>query len=208
MIDAGANLGLYTLLASRRVAAKGEVHSFEPAPAQFRHLALNLQLNCASNVVANNLALADSAGARTLFLSTGWNQGTHSLGRTGGSATPCTVSCTTLDDYVLDRRITHIDLIKADVEGAELMVLVGARKTLENLRPGLILVEADEGYCRSLGYSTRDLKAFLQSLGYQLYRLSPREQPEATTPDTAEVHTNLAALHVEAPGPYRTALLG
>lgn len=208
VVDVGANLGLYTLLASMRVGPAGQVHSFEPAPVQFHHLSLNLRLNRVSNVVANNMALADHRGTRTLYLSTGWNQGTHSLGRAAESVSPCTVSCATLDDYADERGLHRIDLMKADVEGAELLVLSGARKTIDRLRPGLVLLEADEGYCRALGYSTRDVKAFLELFGYRLYRLLPDRPPELTTAESTEDHSNLAALHTRASEHCRSALFG
>ena len=206
--DVGANLGFHSLLASKRVGRDGEVHSFEPSPAQFRHLTLNLRLNRAANVRANNLALADQAGVRTLFLSIGWNQGTHSLGETADSSVACPVACTTLDAYVRDRHLTRLDVVKADVEGAEPLMLAGATQTLKTLRPGLILVEADEGYCRALGTSTRELKACLQSHGYELYRLFPSKRPQPTNADFSEEHANLAALHVAASEHFRLALLG
>lgn len=76
-----------------------------------------------------------------------------------------------LDELLCD--LKRLDAIKVDVEGAELAVIRGAQNTLRKFRP-LIAIEAEEASAQAFGYSTRDLKAALQVLGYQLFRI-PRE---------------------------------
>src|SRR5262245_29258792 len=68
VIDAGANIGQYAMLASTRVSPSGSVHCFEPHPGVFDVLARNLARSRCANVVARPLALAARSGTRTLFL--------------------------------------------------------------------------------------------------------------------------------------------
>src|SRR5262249_10302836 len=114
--DVGANMGYHTLLASRLVGTEGQVHAFEPAPTQFHHLKLNVQINNASNIVINNCAVADSIGEKEFFISEGWNQGIHSLGKLPGREKSCRVSCISIDDYIERNGIKQIDVMKVDVE--------------------------------------------------------------------------------------------
>ena len=148
--DVGANLGYYTLLASSKIETVGQVHAFEPSPAQFKHLSLNVQLNRASNVTLNNCALDENSGERDLFLTTGWNQGLHSLGRGDQHSRSCRVQCLTLDGYVAGIGLTRLDVLKIDVEGAEMLVLHGAEQTLSTLSPALVLFEACEEHYQRL----------------------------------------------------------
>src|SRR5215831_8820539 len=128
--DIGANLGYYTLFASKLVGSEGEVHAFEPAPAQFRHLTLNARINRANNIRLNNLAMAESSGQRELFLSDGWNHGTHSFARVSEGSRSCRVLCSTIDEYAARAGVARIDVMKMDAEGSELFILKGAKKTL------------------------------------------------------------------------------
>jgi FkbM family methyltransferase len=206
--DVGANLGFFALLASRRVGLTGEVHAFEPAPEQFGQLRRNIELNRAVNVRLNNCALADSPGLRAFYLSAGWNRGTHSFGSTPERRSSIQVTCETFDDYVTRRGLHHVDVVKIDVEGAELLVLRGARACIRSQPPSLMIVEAAQAHAQSLGYSTIDLKAYLAENGYEIYRLHRASKPVQAAIGTAESYANLAAIHQTAPARYRDALFG
>ena len=204
--DVGANLGYYTLLASKIVGATGRVHAFEPAPEQFEHLKLNARLNHATNAVLNNIALAESRGEREMFLSLSWNQGTHSFGATEGPTKTYHVSCATIDEYVARNRIRRIDTMKVDVEGAELLVFRGAENTLRSLAVPVIFFEACEHHARSLGHSTIEVKSFLRHLGYDIFRLSSPSGLKHASEDVEEAFANLVAIHSRAGVRCRQAL--
>jgi len=206
-MDVGANLGYYTLLAAKRVGPGGQVHAFEPAPAQFRHLSLNVGINSATNVALNNCAMADRDGEADLFLSDGWNQGTHSLGKTLGQKRSCRVRCTSLDHYVARAGITRLDVIKVDVEGAEFSVFRGGSETLASLQPRVLLFEACEEYAQSLGHSTGDVRRLLETCGYVIFRLDPAPAPVQVMASSVEPYANLVAMHSEAENWYYEALV-
>lgn len=206
--DVGANLGYYTLLASKSVGASGRVHAFEPAPAQFEHLRLNTRINHADNVVLNNIALAESSGEREMLLSLSWNQGTHSFGATEGPTKAYRVPCATIDEYVATKGLKRIDAMKVDVEGAELLVFRGAERTLRSLTVPVIFFEACEHHARSLGHSTTEVKSFLGQLGYDTFRLTSNSGLNDASEDVTEGFANLVAIHSTAGGRFREALEG
>jgi FkbM family methyltransferase len=169
--DVGAQVGQYTLLAA---AAGAVVHSFEPDPATYRLLEHNVRTNRLTNVHLNSCALAEVSGDAIFYPSTPENIGKGSL-RTqsnfSGAAFP--VACLTLDDYVQRHGIDHIDLIKMDVEGAELHVLRGASKTLSASRKPRLLIEFLDSTLDLFGDSCAKLAEHLQGAGYKLFRIEP-----------------------------------
>lgn len=177
-VDVGAHVGQYSILGSSRVGPNGEVHAFEPDPDTFRRLTRNILLNRSTNVRTNQLALADTEGDGLLYLSSVANVGGNSLqpfeGKSGAAGST-SVSITTLDRYVDAQRLSRIDLLKLDVEGAELLALRGGEHALSTCRP-LILVEFS-AFSMAFGYSVDELEHYLVSLGYMLYMISAPPLP-------------------------------
>ena len=137
-IDAGAHVGLMSVVMALRVGVGGSVHSFEPHPAVYAVLRANAaRLNEAlgSEVIrTRNLALSDAARRATLFLPVDWagNTGVARLDAPRNSVpVPAPVDCQALDDADISETP---ELMKLDVEGHELAVLRGAPRTLERLR--------------------------------------------------------------------------
>jgi FkbM family methyltransferase len=137
-IDVGAHLGYYALILSRLVGSNGRVIAFEPIPANFRILSENIELNHCKNVQVVNQAVSDRSGRCGLSPHALSNSGSFSLLKNGGTKT-IAVDAVSLDDFLKgwDRQI---DFIEIDVEGAEGMVIDGARKTIESYHP-ILLVE-------------------------------------------------------------------
>lgn len=143
-IDAGANIGLYSLALSS-LAPKGRVYAFEPSPSAFSHLADNLRVNRASNVEASQLALSDREGTVTFHDFSFFSAGSFSsdegslLTSDSYGSTSFEAPTTTLDTFVAERGIERVDFVKIDVEGAELSVLEGAVETLAKHKPVVVL---------------------------------------------------------------------
>jgi FkbM family methyltransferase len=143
-IDAGANIGLYSLALSS-LAPKGTVYAFEPSPSAYSHLADNLRVNRAANVEASQLALSDREGTVTFHDFSFFSAGSFSsdegslLTSDSYGSTSFDAPTTTLDTFVAERGIERVDFVKIDVEGAELSVLEGATETLAKHRPVVVL---------------------------------------------------------------------
>jgi FkbM family methyltransferase len=176
VIDAGANIGQYAMLASTRVGPRGRVHCFEPHPGVYRVLARNLQRAGCANVVARPLALGVTPGARDLFLHPIGNVGATSFKPrdTGPPGPRVRVTATTLDAYIKARRLRKVDLIKIDVEGAELEVLDGAPRTLDTNPEIVLVVEFLRENTRRFGHAVEDLDARLRALGFRLFSITTR----------------------------------
>lgn len=181
VIDAGAHVGQYTVLASARVGDTGRVHAFEPHPGLFRMLRRNVRGAGCGNVIANRLALASAPGPRTLTPSPIEITGSGSLDA-GEFTDAVDVRATTLDAYVASARLDRVDLVKLDVEDAALEVLDGAADTLAANRDVLLIVEALDEAARRCGHTVSALASRLRALGFRLFATTPRGlEPYAPT---------------------------
>jgi FkbM family methyltransferase len=175
-IDVGTHVGQYTLLAANLVAPAGAVHSFEPQPDTFDLLKHNIEANGVLNVHLNQCALGETKSQVQLYVARPDNIGQSSLRRPDNySGTSITVPCQSLDDYAEEQGIHRIDLIKIDVEGAELGVLKGARKILSRGSKPHLIVEFWEPFQRECGTSCDEMAAFLKDHGYKLFWIAESE---------------------------------
>jgi FkbM family methyltransferase len=151
--DIGAHVGFYTLLASELVGSGGNVIAFEPVPRNLRYLKEHLRLNHCDNVMVIEAAVADRSG-NTFF-----EDDTSSYTGHLSSKGCLEIKTIALDDLVTKGEIPPPDYMKIDVEGAELLVLSGARQVLEKYHPTILLathgVDIHQQYC-----------TFLKSIGY------------------------------------------
>jgi len=170
-VDVGANQGELTILAASRVT-RGQVLAFEPVESLHRQLLDNIALNRFRNVTAHRLALSDRPGRMPLFVdrrvTNGLNEGTASFFSGGERTSPAeVVDVGVFDDVFEASGLRRLDVVKVDVEGAELFVLRGAARSLARHRPRLIL-ELAEGNFEAAGYTTQDLLRLLATHRYEL----------------------------------------
>lgn len=125
--DIGAHVGFYTLLASQLVGAEGKVIAFEPVRRNLDYLRRHLEINHCVNVVVIEAAVSDRSGTAPFSQGVDYSQG-H-LSQTKGNIMVNTVS---IDELIRNGDAPAPDYMKIDVEGAELLVLKGARSTLSN----------------------------------------------------------------------------
>jgi len=174
VVDAGANLGQYALLAARQVGTGGQVHSFEPSSRMFEELQFNVNLNgLASICTCNQQALSNTCGTAQLSQ---YEPGAEVFGSLGTQQRDNkiilgyeTVETTTLDIYVQKKNVIHIDLIKIDIEGAELLALQGAKQILSKPNAPAILIEMADINTLGLGYHAVEIWDWLESFGYCFY---------------------------------------
>lgn len=142
-LDIGANVGFYSLFAGPLCGPSGAVHAFEANPLLIQHLKRSADFNRPrANIVVNPVAIG-SEGHKTLQLYDPERIGGSSLYQlewldTGNSVT---VPLTTIDDYVRENRMTRVDVVKIDIEGAELDAFRGMQETLRTCPPAIILCE-------------------------------------------------------------------
>ncbi|OGC95506.1 MAG: hypothetical protein A2W25_01160 [candidate division Zixibacteria bacterium RBG_16_53_22] len=171
--DIGANIGWYTTLLSQLVGEAGLVYAFEPVPGIFQSLLRTVEKNrCAENVILfNNLCGADCEPG-LIYEFPRLHPGLSSSRPIGNeSKIEHRVAKVTIDDVVQSSGIKGIDILKIDVEGAELEVLKGASRTLGSGMIKAILIEANEERAAAFGYKFGDcLDLIVGSNDFWVYR--------------------------------------
>jgi FkbM family methyltransferase len=176
VVDVGANIGFFTLRLARWVGPTGRVIAIEPEARNADSLRRRVSRAGLSDIViCVQAAAADQAGQLRLALNPG-HPADHHLADDGEP-----VAAVTLDELVGTGR-PPVTLIKIDVQGAEAMVLAGARRVIEAHRPALF-VEVHEPSLARLGSSRRELIEMIVQLGYSGHRLTrsgigAREEPD------------------------------
>lgn len=171
VIDAGANIGYYSLVAANCVGGEGRVYSFEPIPVNYMRLKKHITLNHLEQVVTvNNMGLWDENKELQFSQSQDKhdNFGTFSAGIKEQVAQTFACPVVRLDDYVKQNQIARVDFIKMDVEGAELLALKGAIQTIRRDRP-TVLLEICRYTCERFGYQADDIWELLRPLGYRMH---------------------------------------
>lgn len=140
VIDVGANIGYFSVIASSIVGDNGRVISFEPDKENFEFLEKTIELNNFKNVTPCNVALSDKNGEIELFISED-NKGDHRIYATTEKRASIKVKTFTMDDYLDSLDIKKVDFIKIDVQGVEWLVLMGMHKTISNNPKISILLE-------------------------------------------------------------------
>lgn len=141
VVDAGAFIGRHTMAYAREVGPSGRVIAIEPHPENFRLLLRNVRQNGYRNVTCVRCALSDYSGEGRLA----YDRETSTGALSPGKARSVAVRVRTLDDLLSELQVPQVDLMKVDVEGAELDLLRGATVTLgKGRQPQLIIENHDE----------------------------------------------------------------
>jgi FkbM family methyltransferase len=170
VVDAGANIGTYTIPAARRVAPAGRVVAFEAHPGIMRFLARNIAANALTNVIARNMALGAAPGVIDMVFSAHNPGETHVAGPDESTDGRVRVEMTTLDEALAGIGIDAVDYLKIDVEGFELQVLEGARRTIAANPDIVVQTEIETAHADRYGQGRGEMAALLQGLG-----LTPHE---------------------------------
>jgi FkbM family methyltransferase len=155
--DVGANAGIYSLLASLRTGPAGHVYAFEPLEHNLQFLRRHISLNHLKNCTVLEEAVCNEVGTRR-FRATASDSCIGRLSPEG----ELLVASTTLDGCIYgERSLRPPDIIKIDVEGAELEVLEGSRRALAEFHPTIFLeIHGTQLHA--------DCRAFLSKQGYHI----------------------------------------
>ncbi len=188
-LDVGAYIGYDSLKASLKVGEGGRVVAFEPNPNTLTILRANIAASGAGNIIVQPIACTDTEQTLVLYDATlGGNSGSSSLSEenAGSMARPYTVRGRPIDAVVRELALNRVDVLKADVEGAELLVLRGAAQTLQRFHPKLIL-EVVPGQLASMNTSVDELESFVTSLGYNAVHTVDYKNKEYTLASSVSI---------------------
>ena len=158
VVDAGANIGIYSEFLSRCVGPTGTVHSFEPSPDNFKRL--RAATSKLSNVRLNQLAVSDKTGESLLYISEELNVDHRAYPREGETRRTHAIRSTRLDDYFKPGE--RVDLIKMDIQGYELHALRGASRVCADNPDIMLLLEFWPYGLKQAGANWIDLIAALE----------------------------------------------
>jgi FkbM family methyltransferase len=187
-VDVGANIGYLSMMMAAR--EKGvTVIGFEPDPVNFQRASENLSMNRLDSVKIHHLGLGDEKSEAIMEVRASYNLGGNRIGKEGTQGEK--VSITTMDLFFEDSP-PKINLIKIDVEGYEMKVLLGAEKLLKRDHP-VLFVEINDGNLGYHGNSASQLITFLVNLGYTQFENTRTGETVSATMDFKDLHFDLLA---------------
>lgn len=152
---------------------KGKILAFEPNPAMYEELLYNIKLNNFNNIQLDSSALSDHKGCADFCIPKIGKEGQGSLfpNESFEVSGKIKVNLDTLDNMLEKYQINRVDLIKIDVEGAELSIFKGAKKLLSSKVKPKIYFECSEITCEPFGHNVIDVLKFLDGFDYLIKQI-------------------------------------
>jgi FkbM family methyltransferase len=186
VIDVGANIGFFTTRFADWTGPQGHVVAIEPDLENFGSLEQRLRQHGSIGRTTRLNAVAASQPGSLFLKRNEVHPGDHKIATDGEGIK---VAAVAIDDIVAEHASRDVSMIKIDVQGAEMVVLAGARKVLQE-RSAALFIEVDEKALTAFGTSSHALFAHLQSFGYSGYELG--EDGSLTPFETSALRTRLA----------------
>ena len=201
VFDVGANVGWYTINIAHAIARRGgHLYAFEPIPRTFATLQYNVRLNALQSCTTlSNVGLGDVEKEVEFFLP-------KVTGSVAASQKPLfeqqenekvTAKIMRLDDFIAKKGIKRLDLLKCDIEGAELLMLRGAMDSIARFRP-VIFLELLRKWSKVYGYHPNDVIGLLAGVGYQCFAMGEEDLIPIASIDDSTTSTNFLFRHRDA----------
>ena len=166
VLDIGTNIGVTILPISERIGDNGKVYGFEPDKRNFKIATKNISLNNFKNIQIENIGLGSEDERKKMSIEVSSNRGMNKIVTEElANQNYETIEVQKLDNWIVNKNITSIDLVKMDVEGYEHNIIKGGIETLKKYLP-ILFIEIDDNMLKSSGTSAKDLITTLESIGY------------------------------------------
>lgn len=178
LFDIGAGAGFSTIaMASKFKNLK--IYAFEPYLDNFQILKKNIKINRLNNIIPYCSAVSCCTGKAILQISSNWENKLNTIGQLPYCLgykiiTKKRVPVVTLDNFIENNNIHRVDLIKIDVEGAELLAFQGAKKLLEKSNAPIIFYKSRTLNTQAFNYHPVEVMWFLEKMGYYLFELNKK----------------------------------
>jgi FkbM family methyltransferase len=186
VVDVGANVGLYTLIAASAVGSSGQVIAIEPHRQSFQFLQQTISKNQFHHVVAFNVAAGDSRRQITLF-TTDENKADSRIYGDGISRQEITTDMVDLDSLLDQNGIENVQLIKMDIQGAEALAVRGMKKTIARNPDLTIFTEFWPWGIQEAGGSPIEFLYGLQEAGFNLHAIDEDKEQLLKIADIKEL---------------------
>jgi len=180
--DIGAHIGLYTLPSALKLKEGGLVYAFEPGSYNLGILKKHVQMNLLNNVHIYDCLVGDKNDRVDFFENTSSMSPKNSIAKVDkiSSFDQTLKKQISLDEHFFKRKI-YPNVIKIDVEGAELFVLIGAEKIIKKGMPTIYL-SIHPNWLIELGQTVNQLLEFIEKLGYNIFDINMKT-PEVISLD-------------------------
>jgi FkbM family methyltransferase len=180
VVDVGANIGYYSLLAARGVGKSGRVFAIEPNATVYQMLLQNIAVNGYHTIVPINRCVSNVSGQARFHVNRDLPGESNMLPYSAAEREDTiTVDTFTLDDLLPD---CEVDVLKMDIEGAEGLALTGASRLLRNGRP-LIFMEFVPALLIKIGTPPTDVLSMIRQHGYCVYLIDEKSRTLQTVAD-------------------------
>jgi FkbM family methyltransferase len=194
IFDIGANIGWYSNHFAKKFR-NSTIYSFEPIPETFNQISANTELNGATNIRLNNLALSSKKEKLTFYYSPTVTGASSSQNITENqSMTKLELEAETIDNFISTNSIDKLDFVKCDVEGAEYFVYQGGFETFKNHKP-IVFTEMLRKWAAKFGYHPNDIINFFIQFGYSCFSVYQGKLNIIDKVDEQTVETNFFFLH-------------
>jgi len=180
-VDVGSHIGKYSIAVANAMGGKGKVISIEPEPHNFLCLKKNVNLNRLTNISLSNLVCCDKDGDTAFYVHNRFTS-CHSI-YPYTDANKITAKASRLDTILRKLKTSRVDLIKIDVENAELDVLKGAMDILNKNHPKIIFEAGNEKYLSKI-------INYLIDFGYTVHQINNKNYIARTTPMSSKMNTS------------------
>lgn len=174
ILDIGANKGWYSVIFAK-TANDGVVYAVEPTTSAFEELENNIKINNLTNVVPCKIAFSNYSGKGCMTIPFEHSALAY-LESQGNDKNQNEISVMTIDDFVREKGISNVDLIKIDAEGSEYNIIIGAKELLSSHNAPAVFIEAFDKCLLRYGKNTGDLIMVLKQYGYHIYDVESLEE--------------------------------
>lgn len=179
VIDIGAHVGYYTLIAARRVGPTGKVYAFEPDPTNYAILQKNIKLNGYHNIIPVRKAIADRTAQMSLFLSNKDSMAHSLYCDSFVDEKSVDIETTTLDEFIPSGEYSSISMIKMDIEGSEPKALEGMQHLAAESRSLKLIVEFLPQRLISAGVTPQEFLNKLAAMGFRIRSVMHEKVPKS-----------------------------
>lgn len=170
IFDVGANIGIYSLIASKKIGENGKVFSFEPSAWAYERINKNLNLNSCRNVEVFKVGVSNHSDIVSFYKcdDDAFNSILNKQMRK--CIEEIKIDVLTIDDFCNKKQIKKLNVLKIDVEGADYLVLKGADNVISNFHP-IILCEYNK-FLETIKDDINEMITFLNSKEYNVYEIN------------------------------------
>ncbi len=172
VVDIGAHIGYYTLIAAKSVGTKGKVYAFEPDKKNYTILLKNISSNGFKNIIPINKAITAKSGKLKLFINSK-NTGDHRIYDSLDNRNFVEIESVSLDDYFKNK---SLNFIKMDIQGSEVGALLGASLILKNNKSIKLITEFWPGGLQLNGEHPKNLLTILKRNQFTLYDIDEAKE--------------------------------